>query len=42
MVETTVSHWLKPTESRKLPTKKVTENPILINRFVIFYRSYED
>ena len=28
---------LKPTESQELPTKKATKNPILSDRFIIFY-----
>ena len=42
VVEITVGHWLKPTKSWDLPNKKVTENPILTNYFIIFYPSYED
>ena len=42
VVEITVGHQLKLNESQELPTKKVTENPILTNRFIIFYCSYED
>ena len=39
MVKITVSHWLKPTESQELPTKKVLENPMITNHFIIFYCS---
>ena len=42
VVEIMFVRRLKPTESRELPTKKVTENPILTDHFIIFYRSYED
>ena len=43
VVEITVGRRrLKPTKSRELPTKKVTKNPIFTDRFIIFYRSYED
>ena len=41
VVEITVGHQLKLNKSQELPIKKVTENPILTNRF-IFYCSYED
>ena len=37
VVELTIGCWLKPTESQELLTKKVTENPILTDRFIIFY-----
>ena len=33
---------LKLIESQELPTKKVTENPILTNCFIVFYCSDED
>lgn len=42
VVEIMFVRRLKPTESRELPTKKVTKNPILTYHFIIFYRSYED
>lgn len=42
VVEIIFVRRLKPTESRELPTKKVTKNPILTYHFIIFYRSYED
>ena len=43
VVEITVGRRrLKPIKSRELPTKKVTKNPIFTDRFIIFYRSYED
>ena len=32
-----VGRRLKPTESQELPTKKATKNPILSDRFIIFY-----
>ena len=38
----TVGPRLIPVESWELPTKNVTENPILTDRFIIFYCSYED
>ena len=41
-VEIMVGLRLKPTESsREWPTKKVTENPILTNHFIIFYHLNE-
>ena len=42
VVEITVGPRLIPIESWELPTKNVTENPILTDSFIIFYRSYED
>ena len=42
VIEITVDCQLKPIKSRELLIKKVTENPILTNRFIIFYCSYED
>ena len=36
-----VGRRLKLTESQEFPVKKVTENPILTNYFVIFYCLYE-
>ena len=39
MVKIMVNCWLKLTESRELPTKKVTENAILTSRFNIFYHT---
>ena len=41
MVEITVGRQLKPTKSQELLTKEVTENPILTDHFIIFYRSYK-
>ena len=38
----TVSRRLKPTKSQELPIKKVAENPISTDHFIIFYRLYED
>ena len=37
-----VGHYLKPTNGRELPTKKVTENPKLTDHFIIFYHSDKD
>ena len=34
-----VGRRLTPTESRELP---ITENPILTDRFIVFYRSDKD
>ena len=42
VIEITVDHRLKPIKSRELLIKKVIENPILTDRFIIFYCSYED
>ena len=37
-----IGRRLKPTESRELKTKKVTRNPTLTDRFIVFYCSYKD
>ena len=42
VVEITVSRRLKPTESRRLLNKEVTENPVLTDCFIVFHRSLED
>ena len=42
VVEITVGRRLKPTKSQDLPTNKTSENPIIADRFVVFYCSYED
>ena len=42
VVEITVRRRLKPTESRKLLNEEVTENPVLTDCFIVFYRSFED
>ena len=42
VIEITVDRQLKPIRSRELLIKKVIENPILTDRFIIFYCSYED
>ena len=41
VVEITVGCRL-PTESRDLPTNKISENPIITDRFIVFYCLYED
>ena len=41
VVKIMVGRRLKLTESQEFPVKKVTENPILTNHFVIFYCLYE-
>lgn len=42
VVKITVDRRLKPIKSRELLIKKVIENPILTDRFIIFYCLYED
>ena len=39
VVKITVGRQLKSTDGRELPIKKVTENPTLTDRFIIFYPS---
>ena len=42
VVEIMVGHQLKLIKNPELPTKKVTENSIFTNHFVIFYCLHED